>query len=281
MKLSLSARVAESFSNKEKASLNLEQLIELARNHGYRALCMRASQAGIHSPPEQVARMSRRIGEAGLQVSMVTGDFAVPRNDELGPIRPAQHRALPGPGGNLRGRPDPHLHEEGGGHSLGAEGLRQRRRAGHPPGPPSPTAPACSRPWRAPSRCWRRWTGSNFGIIYEPANWMIAGEDYGRETIKRLGPHLFNVYVQNHRLNPEGEGVVKHLEPGPGPAGPHRIVGIGRNRFRRGLPGPGGRPIPGLRHRAPGLRRHHVGGRSRPPQRELPRALDGVRWREL
>ena len=48
MKLSLSARVAESFSNKEEASLNLEQLIDLARNHGYRALCMRASQAGIH-----------------------------------------------------------------------------------------------------------------------------------------------------------------------------------------------------------------------------------------
>ena len=85
MKLSLSARVAESFSNKEETSLNLAELIDLARNHGYRALCMRASQAGIHSPPERVSRMSRQIGEAGLKVSMVTGDFAVPRNDELGP----------------------------------------------------------------------------------------------------------------------------------------------------------------------------------------------------
>ena len=56
---------------------------------------------------------------------------------------------------------------------------------------------------------------SNFGIIYEPANWMITEEDYGMETIKRLGPRLFNVYVQNHRLNPEGEGVIQtwHQDP--------------------------------------------------------------------
>ena len=48
---------------------------------------MRASQAGIHSPcPNKLSRMSRQIGEASAsRVSMVTGDFAVPRNDELGP----------------------------------------------------------------------------------------------------------------------------------------------------------------------------------------------------
>jgi sugar phosphate isomerase/epimerase len=45
----------------------------------------------------------------------------------------------------------------------------------------------------------------NFGLIYEPANWLVAGEDYGPETISRLAPWIFNVYVQNHRLNPEGE----------------------------------------------------------------------------
>ena len=138
MKLSLSARVAESFSNKEEASLNLAQLIDLARNHGYRALCMRASQAGTHSPREQVNRMSRQIGEAGLTVSMVTGDFAVPRNDELGPS-------------GLRNiAPYLDLAE-----TFGADLIRicmkkeedipwaqrasdHRRRAGHPPGPPVP-----------------------------------------------------------------------------------------------------------------------------------------------
>jgi sugar phosphate isomerase/epimerase len=44
----------------------------------------------------------------------------------------------------------------------------------------------------------------NFGLIYEPANLMICGEPYGLETLRRLQPHLMNVYVQNHRLDPQG-----------------------------------------------------------------------------
>lgn len=214
MKLSLSARVAESFSNKEEASLNLEQLIDLARNHGYRALCMRASQAGIHTPPEQVSRMSRMIREAGLTVSMVTGDFAVPRNDELGPS-------------GLRNiAPYLDLAE-----SFGADLIRIcMKKEEDIPWAQRASDTAAERGIRLAhqSHCsslFETVEGSlqvlekvdrpNFGIIYEPANWMIAGEDYGRETIKRLGPHLFNVYVQNHRLNPQGEGVVRTWNRGP------------------------------------------------------------------
>ena len=214
MKLSLSARVAESFSNKEEASLNLAQLIDLARNHGYRALCMRASQAGVHSPPEQVAHMSRRIREAGLHVSMVTGDFAVPRNDELGP-----------PG--LRNiAPYLDLAE-----TFGADLIRIcMKKEEDIPWAQRASDTAAERGIRLAhqSHCsslFETVEGSlqvlekvdrpNFGIIYEPANWMIAGEDYGRETIKRLESHLFNVYVQNHRLNPQGEGVVQTWNRGP------------------------------------------------------------------
>lgn len=214
MKLSLSARVAESFSNKEEASLNLAELIDLARNHGYRALCMRASQAGIHSPPEQVSRMSRMIREAGLSVSMVTGDFAVPRNDDLGPsgLR------------NIALYLD--LAE-----TFGADLIRIcMKKEEDIPWAQRASDTAAERGIRLAhqSHCsslFETVEGSlqvlekvdrpNFGIIYEPANWMIAGEDYGRETIKRLGPHLFNVYVQNHRLNPQGEGVVKTWNRGP------------------------------------------------------------------
>ena len=214
MKLSLSARVAESFSNKEEASLNLEELIDLARNHGYRALCMRASQAGTHSPPEQVTRMSRRIEKAGLQVSMVTGDFAVPRNDELGPS-------------GLRNiAPYLDLAE-----TFGADLIRIcMKKEEDIPWAQTASDTAAERGIRLAhqSHCsslFETVEGSlqvlekvdrpNFGIIYEPANWMIAGEDYGRETIKKLGPRLFNVYVQNHRLNPQGEGVVRTWNRGP------------------------------------------------------------------
>jgi sugar phosphate isomerase/epimerase len=46
---------------------------------------------------------------------------------------------------------------------------------------------------------------SNFGIIYEPANLMLCGQSYGSDTLERLQPHIMNVYVQNHRLNQQGE----------------------------------------------------------------------------
>ena len=63
----------------------------------------------------------------------------------------------------------------------------------------------------------------NFGIIYEPANLLLCGQSYGLDTLARLRPHLMNVYVQNHRLNPAGSdalptdcrGMVSfdHLDP--------------------------------------------------------------------
>ena len=58
--------------------------------------------------------------------------------------------------------------------------------------------------------------------ITELCQKMIAGEDYGPETIKRLRQSIFNVYVQNHRLNPEGEAQV-----GTWSHGPRRVDHIG------------------------------------------------------
>ena len=55
----------------------------------------------------------------------------------------------------------------------------------------------------------------NFGIIYEPANLLLNGQDYGMKTIQRLAPHIMNVYVQNHRLDPEGPEVLDTFCRGP------------------------------------------------------------------
>lgn len=214
MKLSLSARVAESFSNKEEASLNLEELIDLARDHGYRALCMRASQAGIHSPPEKVSRMSRRIGEAGLLVSMVTGDFAVPRNDELGPsglrnIAPFLDLAQSFGADLIRicmKKEEDIPWAQRAADSAAERGIRLAHQA---------HCASLFETVEGSLQVLEKVGRPNFGIIYEPANWMIAGEDYGRETLKRLGPNLFNVYVQNHRLDPRGEGVIRTWNRGP------------------------------------------------------------------
>lgn len=211
MKLSLSARVAESFHDKEKTSMTIDELIDLARANGFSALCMRASQAGVHTPPERVQAMSEKIRRSGLVVSMVTGDFAVPRNDEHGP-------------GGLR-KITPYLDLAD---TFGASLIRVCMK----------TEADISWAQRASDEAEERGIRlahqshlnslfetvagsldvlqavgrSNFGIIYEPANWMIAGEDYARNAIERLREHIFNVYVQNHRIDPEGEAVLKTLK---------------------------------------------------------------------
>lgn len=43
---------------------------------------------------------------------------------------------------------------------------------------------------------------------------MLAGEDYGIEAIRRLAPFLFNVYVQNHRLDPKGTVLISTWKQG-------------------------------------------------------------------
>ena len=50
----------------------------------------------------------------------------------------------------------------------------------------------------------RRIGRPNFGLIYEPANLELCGQEYGPATIERFAPYLFNVYLQNQRLNPQG-----------------------------------------------------------------------------
>lgn len=207
MRLSLSVRVAEAFDNKEKVTMTADELIALAKAHGFAAICMRASLAGIQTPHQQVAGIRRKIDRAGLVVSMVTGDFAVPSNNEHGPD-------------GLR-RIGPYLDlAEAFGASLiricmkkdedipwaqrASDQARERRiRLAHQSHCSSPfeTVDGSLRVLRAVNR-------PNFGIIYEPANWMISGQDYGRNTIRKLQPWLFNAYLQNHRLTPDGKAAV-------------------------------------------------------------------------
>ena len=54
----------------------------------------------------------------------------------------------------------------------------------------------------------RRVKRENFGIIYEPANLELCGEDYGAGTIKVFAPYMFNVYLQSHRLSHGGKDVM-------------------------------------------------------------------------
>src|SRR5262249_38451736 len=207
MKLSLSVRVAEAFDNKEKATLTIDEIIPMAKKYGYEAICMRASQCGVQSPPELIQTMKRKIDAAGLPVSMVTGDFAVPNNNDQGP--------------DCLRKITPYLDLA---HALGASLIRVcMKKQEDIPWAQRASDEAAERTIRLAhqSHCaslFETVEGSievlkavkrpNFGLIYEPANWMISGQNYGKETIVRLKPWIFNVYIQNHRLNAQGKAAV-------------------------------------------------------------------------
>jgi sugar phosphate isomerase/epimerase len=208
MKLSLSVRVAESFSDKTKTTLTLDQLIEIAKRTPYQALCMRASQGGIHTPKDRLQAMAQAIRSASLPVSMVTGDFAVPSNNDEGPqclrnITP--YLDLAQTFGSSLIRICMKKEEDIPWAQRASDEARERKiRLAH--------QSHCSSLFETISGSLdvlRRVNRPNFGIIYEPANWLISAQDYDKlSTFKRLQPWLMNVYVQNHLLRPEGKGFV-------------------------------------------------------------------------
>lgn len=216
MRLSLSVRVAESFSDKRNSTMTIDELIALATRVGYEALCMRASQLGTHSPPERIAEARAKIDAAGLQVSMVTGDFAVPSNNEEGPLllrNITPYLDLADALGSRLIRVCMKKDEDIAYARKSADEAAERGiRLAHQSHCASlfETVEGSLRVLRAIDR-------PNFGLIYEPANWFIAGEDYGIDSVRQLQPYLFNFYIQNHRLNPDGETRVETWKKGPVP----------------------------------------------------------------
>ncbi len=204
MQLSLSVRVAESFRNKRNLTIALPELAEIAQNAGYKALCMRASGVGTHSPPERILEVQHLLKKHNLFVSMATGDFAIPENGPNGPdslhhitphldladalacdllrvciktdanIKPAQRAADEAAERGIRLAHQSHTQSL---FETVAGSLDALQRIHRP----------------------------NFGIIYEPANLALCGEDYGPDTLKRFAPYLFNVYLQNHVPDPHGD----------------------------------------------------------------------------
>lgn len=221
MKLSLSVRVAENASKKD-ATHTFVQLTELAAHLGYEAMCMRASQVGIHSPLEQITAARKQAEKHTLTISMVTGDFPVPLNNDEGPS-------------GLRNiTPYLDLTE-----LLGSDLIRiaikveedivWAQRA---------SDEAAERGIRLAHQSHtqslfetvdgsidvlKRVGRKNFGIIYEPANLDLCGQVYDVETLKRFSPYLFNVYLQNHIRRPEGKTVLYTWIQGDVPHDPIRL----------------------------------------------------------
>jgi sugar phosphate isomerase/epimerase len=181
----------------------MEELAQIAVENGYRAVCMRASQARIDTPRERVAAIRRMLDARGLAVSMVTGDIPIPANDADAP------RALRNitPYLDLAAALGADLIRIG---MKSAEDIEWARRA---------SDEARERSIRLAHQChtaslFETVEGSlealravgrpNFGLIYEPANLELCGQPYGPEVIERFAPYLFNVYLQNQLLHPDG-----------------------------------------------------------------------------
>lgn len=214
MQLSVSCRIAESFHSKEKASMSFEQLADLAVESGYAAICMRASQVGVHSPIDEVLTARKIADDRGLTISMATGDFDIVYNNEDGPdcLR------------HITAYLD--LAE-----TLGADLLRVCVKE------QSDIIEAQAAADEAADRgltlvhqchtlslfetldgiaeCLEMIDRPNFGLIFEAANLEGCGQDYGPAAVRRVAPWIRNVYLQNQILNPDGAVTLETWCRGP------------------------------------------------------------------
>ena len=207
MNLSVSMRVAEDMFDKRKSVMSLEDMARLAQGSGFRAVCMRASQAGTHTPLETVRQKRAFLQSLGLEVSMATGDFPIPENDERGPD--ALRRITPYL--DLADALDCDLlricmktdEDIAWAQRAADEAAERNIRLAHQSHYASLFEQA-----RRSVEVIRQVDRPNFGIIYEPANLQLCGEDYGLQTIRMFEPYLMNVYLQNQLIKPGGDTTV-------------------------------------------------------------------------
>ena len=214
MKLSLSTRVAEAPRQKEKAVMGLDQLVGIARDSGYSALCMRASQVGVQTPRDVRKAAAASVRAAGLAVSMITGNIDIPANNERAGMA---LRAI-----------TPFLDVAD---DLGSDLIRIGMKA-HTDVPWARKAcdEARERGIRIAHQCHtctlfetiemsmqviKDVGRQNFGIIYEPSNLLTCAQPYGPDAIRDLAPHLFNVYLQNMWNHAAGKSTIETWINGP------------------------------------------------------------------
>lgn len=237
MILSLSVRIAEGFQSKETASMSLEALAALARASGYAGLCMRASQVGVHSGNAAVQEAAAVVRRHGLTVTMVTGDFAIVYNNDAGPnclwrIRPYLDLALAlnAPLIRVALKHDEDIPwAQRAADEAAASGLKLVHQC---------HTQSLFETVEGIEKTLRRIDRPNFGLVYEPANLELCGQDYGSKTIRRLAPWIFNVYLQNQVLKLGGKMTLHTWCRGPVAfdlVPIHRLEGIDFARLFEGL----------------------------------------------
>jgi len=203
MQLSVSCRIAESFLSKEEASMQFEQLADLAVAAGYDAICMRASQVGVQSPIDEVLTAREIADDRGLRISMITGDFGIVYNNDHGPdclrnITPYLDLAETLGAPLLRvcvKNQDDIVHAQAAADQAADRGLTLVHQC---------HTLSLFETLDGMVECLEAIGRPNFGLIFEAANLEECGQRYGSVTVERLAPWIRNVYLQNQILNPDG-----------------------------------------------------------------------------
>ena len=205
MQLSLSGRIVEAEHIKTDASLSFTDFAALAARAGFHAVCVRATHLNSTTPLAQVHAMRAQLADRGLVASMVMLDTRVANqgtaSDASAPLRnmtPTLERAT----------------------AIGADMIRvaltdsadipwaqraadEAREHGIRLAHQNHT----KTPFETVADCvemFERIDRPNFGLVAEPANFMLCGEDYGAAALQPLAASIFNVYVQNLRVTDSG-----------------------------------------------------------------------------
>jgi sugar phosphate isomerase/epimerase len=203
-KLSLSTRIVET-RNSQPSPVKYEDFLAIARGAGYDALCMRASQGGIQTPLEQLYEMSRLTRAAGLKVSAVSPDFAVPANTPQAPL--CLHNITPYLDvAQIFGcdmiRVGMKKDEDIVWAQRASDEARERKlRLIH-----HAEWQTMFATFEESMRTLKAVNRPNFGFLHDECQWMVNTPDYRPEQMgekmKRISPWMWNVYVKNQPSGP-------------------------------------------------------------------------------
>ena len=210
MQLSLSGRIVEAEHIKTDAALGFSGFAELAARVGFQAVCVRSTHLNSTTPLERAREMRGILAESGLVASMVMLDSRVASQGiapdaaaTLRNITPTLERATAIGAGMIRVAikdADDVMWAQRAADEAREHGIRLAHQ--NHTKTPFETVADCLEMFKRIDR-------PNLGLIAEPANFMLCGEDYGAEALKPLAASIFNVYVQNLRVSDSGSSTIE------------------------------------------------------------------------
>src|SRR5580704_5316363 len=200
IKLSLSGRISEPIGEVSNLKpLTYDEFLHIARTTGYDAVCIRPLQCNISTPLDEMVEMARKTRAAGLQVSMVTCDGDQPPNNDCSPfalLNIAPRLRMAEIFGCKLIRCQIKRPEQLGWAQRACDEAKERGLSivhlSHPATLFSNVDDAID--------CLRKINRPNFGLTYEPVNWMNERKGYGPDVIKSVSPWIVNVYAQNQKV---------------------------------------------------------------------------------